>query len=191
MKTSSILILLSILPVSGKSQTLGCDPVKFEFNRIEWSFPSNAKTAFNKHKLSYKPPGYYYSEDSNQVVAILDYHYQPLDFDNEYQPKEVLFPRHLHSYIFQIPERETTYDSLQTALEQLFNKKFVLTKGLKEYSSTLREEERPFEFNFLTVDSCFTVGIKRSLSSDRKKIVTVRFMYGLSLGYMGIVMGGY
>jgi hypothetical protein len=68
-------------------------------------FPSTAVEAVKRHKLAYKPPGYYYQIDKNNMEVILDYHNEPLDFDNEYQPKEVLFPRKLHSYIFRFPEK--------------------------------------------------------------------------------------
>jgi hypothetical protein len=75
-------------------------------------------------------------------------------------------------------------------LEQVYKSKFILTKGMKE-GPTIQEREKPFEYNFLTVSPCLTVGIKRSSPEKKEKIVTVRFMYDLPLGWMGVVMGSY
>lgn len=190
-KALLIFSLLVNFPFIAPCQILGCEPLKFEFNKIEWSFPLTVREAFEKHRLAYKPPGYYYKLQEHKTELILDFHYQSLDFDDEYQSKEVLFPRKLHSYIFQVAEQSGTYDSLRHVLEQAFNSKFILTKGLKDRNPTLRESERPFEFDFLTVSPCLTVGMKRSHSENKSPIVTVRFMYGLTLGYMGIIMGSY
>ncbi|NIJ51661.1 hypothetical protein [Dyadobacter arcticus] len=184
------LALLMVNAISTYAQKRPCKLVEFSFAKKDWAFRSNVEGRFKKHELQYKPPGYYYKIDENNVEVILGYHSEDWDFDDEYQPKEVLFPRILHSYIFQIPEKNETYDSLKNVLEKSFKKKFIFTKGLKE-GDTLLESERPFEFNFLEINSCLTVGIKRSHAENRGEVVTVRFMYGLSLGYMGTIMGSY
>ena len=180
-----ILIYAPPLPAETK-----CDTIKFYFGDQSWTLPTIVEEAYHKHKLSYKPPGYYYSVDKKATKVILDYHSEALDFDDEYQAKEVLFPRKVHSFIFQIPENTGTYDSLIHVLERSFKSSFALRKGRKE-GVTLLEHERPFEYYFLNVDKCLTVGIKKSLSENHKNIVTVRFMYGLSEGRMGTIMGSY
>jgi len=165
-----------------------CEPVSFKFGGKHWSFPSSVEDAVKKHSMSYKAPGYYYKVDSTQMESILGYHFKPGDFSNEYQPKEVLFSRVLHSYVFQFPDGPNVYDSLQSDLEMTYKKKFIVTKGIKD-SEFAKEKE--FEFNFLTVNPCLTIGIKRSKPEQRKKTITVRFMYNLPLGKMGIQMENY
>lgn len=167
-----------------------CDPMSFHFAGNKWVFPSTVESAVQTHQLDYKPPGYYYKKHPPGMEVILSYHFMPGDFFNEYQPKEVLFPRMLNSYVFQFNERPGLYDSLQTNIEQTFNRKFVLTRGMKD-GKTLEEHEKPFEYNFLTVNSCLTIGIKRSEPRKQRKTVTVRFMYNLPLGRMGVLMGSY
>ena len=187
-----IFALLAIgVCMSSFSQQANCDNSSFDLAGRKWFFPSTVKEAFETHKLSYKPPGYYYKTDSLGMELILSYHFIPLDFDDEYQPKEVLFPRKLHSYIFRFPDKPGLYDSLKTSLENTYRTRFILTKGLKDKDPTLNEEDRPFEFNFLTVNPCLTIGIKRSLPMKKEKIVTVRFMFDLPLAEMGLVMGSY
>jgi len=165
-----------------------CEAVTITFGGKKWSFPSSVEEAVRKHNLSYKAPGYYYKVDTTQMKLILGYHFNPGDFSNEYQAKEVLFSRELHSYIFQFPDRPNLYDSLQSDLENTYEKKFILTKGIKdsEYAA-----EKEFEFKFLTVNSCLTIGIKRSRPEKKEKTITVRFMYNLPLGKMGIQMENY
>ena len=165
-----------------------CETTSFDFIGQKWEFPSTVSEAVKKHHLNYRPPGYYYKIYSSNEEVILGYHYEPLDFDDEYQPKEVLFPRRLHSYIFRFPDKVGTYDSLVTDLEKKYKRKFVTTKGVKDAEYAIVKN---FEYNFLTISPCLIVGIKRSLPEKREKIITVRFMHDLPLGKMGVYMGSY
>jgi hypothetical protein len=123
------------------------------------------------------------------MEVILDYHYMPLDFYNESQPKEKLFPRPLHSYVFQFNGAKGIYDSLRQDLEHAYKKKFVLTKGIKDSKYAVVKE---FEWDFLTISPEVTVGIKTRYSPDgHYEVLTVRFMYDLPLGQMGLEMGNY
>ncbi|WP_234645913.1 hypothetical protein [Dyadobacter sp. CY356] len=186
-----IITFVALFAVLFKAQQETCESVSFTFSNTTWSLPSSVKEAVEKHRLKYKPPGFYYDLQQDSMEVIVDYHFETGDFDNEYQPKEILFPRVLHSYIFRFPEHPGVYDSLITTIEQTFNKKFILTKGLK-VGRTLLESEKPFEYYFLTVSPCLTIGIASSPARKKKdRKVVVRFMYDLPLGRMGVIMGNY
>jgi hypothetical protein len=163
----------------------GCEPVTFHFANKRWAFPSTVEEAVKKHNLAYHPPGYYYQTDTNSYEVLLSYHSKWLDFSNDIQPKETLYPRDVHTYVFQFKAGPNTYDSLRNDLESRYS------KGLKPKSYVLEEHERPFQFNLLEINECLTVGIKNSKSQRFGKIVTVQFIYGLSLGDIGVQMGSY
>jgi len=186
MKNSITLFLFTFVTPMWYSNK--CEITSFDFIGQKWEFPSTVSDAVKTHHLNYKPPGYYYKIDSKGMEVLLDYHFEGGDFYNENQPKETLYPRNLHSYVFRFNEKSGLYDSLKNNLEQTYKSKFILTKGLKdsEYAT-----EKEFEYNFLTVSPCLTIGIKRSSSEKSEKIITVRFMYDLPLGKMGIHMGNY
>lgn len=183
----SFLAIWSALPLSKYKP----EPISFEMGNIEWFFPATAGDATKMHNLDYKPPGYYYKEYPSDMEVILDYHNLNGDFDNEYQSKETLFPRKVHSYIFRFSNNLETYDSLRLNIEKKFNKKFVLTKGMKDpeiisHAFNASSIEKEFTWDFLTVNKDLTVCIAKG----RKKIV-VRYMYDLSPGLMGIYMGNF
>ncbi|MCE6990831.1 hypothetical protein [Dyadobacter sp. CY323] len=173
-----------------KDPEVECDPVSFEFLNSTWQFPSTVEKAVEKHNLDYHPPGFYYKINDLQTRLVLGLNFEGGDYYNERQPKQTLYSRTLNSYIFQFKEGPRTYDSLRFVIEKQFDKPFILVKGMKE-GETLRENEKPFEYHFLTITPCLTVGIKRSKSEKREDLVTVRFMYNLSMGRMGVVMGNY
>lgn len=164
------------------------DPVLINFAGQQWAFPSTVREAVEKHGLLYKPPGYYYKIYASGMEVILSYHYRPLDFSDENQPKETLFPRSLYAYSFRFKGSSKVYDSLYVNLENTYNKKFVLTKGIKDSEYAVVKE---FEWNFLTIRPDLTVGIKSVGDDQLNKVVTVKFMYDLPLGKMGIQMGNY
>lgn len=188
----NIFLAITILfAVAFKSDNPACEKAEFTFDNSKWHFPSTVKEVVLEHRLKYKPPGFYYDLRQDSMEVIVDYHFETGDFDNEYQPKEILFPRVLHSYIFRFPEHPGVYDSLITSIEQTYNKKFILTKGLK-VGRTLLESEKLFEYYFLTVSPCLTIGIASSpVKTKKDRKVVVRFIYDLPLGRMGVIMGNY
>jgi len=167
-----------------------CKPLLLEFAGKKLIFPSTVQQSVEQNKMGYKPPGYYYSIDSMGTETILDYHSEFFDFESDNQPEETLYGRKLHSYVFRFKDRPGLYDSLKLSLETTFQKKFKLVNGVKKVM-LLQNPKNSFEYNFLTVNSCLTIGIKKSLTGRRNQSVTVRFMYNLSEGKMGIVMGNY
>jgi hypothetical protein len=186
-----IIFCAILLGVGMWTQRQACEPASFKFGDKEWFFPATIKEVVGKHKLDYKPPGYYYKIDNKGMEVILDYHFESGDFDNESQPKEVLYPRKVHSYVFRFDERPGLYDSLQHSLEQAYNKKFILTKGLME-GEAFREKKMPFEYNFLEVSPCLTIGIEKSpIRKTRERRVAIWFMYNLSKGEMGATVGNH
>jgi hypothetical protein len=186
--TQTIFFLLGI--VLRLEDPSSCGPTQFRFLDETWTFPATVQQAVFDHHLNYKPPGGYFKKDASHNEIILDYHYQGGDFINEYQPKETLYSRQLHSYVFGFKEQTNTYDSLKLVLEQSFDKKFVLVQGIKD-SELVAPENKPFAYNLMTVSDCLTIGIKRSSPRRKEKTVTVRFMYNLPLGKIGIHMGNF
>ena len=155
------------------------DPVTFNFNQENWQFPSTAGEAVKKHDLDFLPPGYYYKEDATGVKVVLHYHSRLGDFDDDRQAKEVLYGRSLHSYEFTFPYKPSLYDSLKNDLEITFHKKFLLIKGFK-YGSA-KDDKRPYAYQFLTISPDLVVGIKQDHENVSSRIITVKFMYDLSL----------
>jgi len=169
-----------------------CEPYSFYFANKEWLFPSTVEEAVKKHSLNYKPPGYYYRVYPPGEEVILSYHSQANDFDNEYQPKETLYYRELDSYVFRYNEEPGLYDSLKVSLEHTYKNKFVLTQGMKDFGIFDFPLEKNFEYNFLTVNPCLTIGIIASPATKKtNRKVIVRFMYNLSVGQMGTALGNY
>jgi len=183
-----ILFSLTLFIIGTGFQISEPNPMNFNFAGQQWSFPITIKEAVKKHKLDYKPPGYYYQKKTEDLEVVLDYHYHSGDFYKEYQSKEILFPMQLHSYIFIFAERAGVYDSLRQNLEKSFNTKFHLVRGIKDAPLAIEKE---FEFDFLTVNPNLVIGIKRSPPGRAKKTITVRFMYNLPMNKMGVYMGSY
>jgi hypothetical protein len=157
-------------------------PVSFEMKNREWFFPSTAGEAVTGHQLDYKPPGYYYKEYPDGSDVIIYYHYADGDFDNASQPREVLFTRTLHSYMFRFANNPGVLDSLRRDLETTYHKKIVITKGganEKNLKDVFVSNERNVEFGLLTVNDRLTIGIARG-----EKKVVVRYMYNLPLDLM-------
>jgi hypothetical protein len=172
-------------PPEGKED----ERISFMFGGETWSFPSTVQNAFNFNKLMYKPPGYYYRQFANGMEVTLDYFYLPLDFANEYQPKEKLFSRVIHSYVFRFKNQPFVYDSLRNNLEQTYQRRFVLTKGRKSEKWGVYEGQMDFEYDFLTVSPDLTIGIKKNGTENVQNVVTVRFMFKLPVDEMGVHMG--
>ncbi|GLU54371.1 hypothetical protein [Dyadobacter frigoris] len=174
----------------GNQPDEGC--VSETISYMDWKmiFPSTVGDAVKAHQLDYKPPGFYYKNLSkNNGEVILTYKYKLSDFNNEYQPKETLFPRELDSYIFRFPEKPGLQDSLKIALEKTYGKKFQLTKAA---SSPKAVKVQKYDFLFLSVNSCTTIGITSSpemQKSDRK--IVVRFLYNHSPEEQISAMRGY
>lgn len=164
-----ILTLILLISTTLATKSVDCESVSFEFNNSIWSFPSTVGQADEAHKLKYLPPGYYYLGDSATCETILAYHAEGGDFANEYQPRKTLYPRLLHSYIFRFKEGRQTYDSLMTAIEKSYGRKFVLTRGIKD-NPLVRPDNKTFEYNFLTINECLTIGIKRSSPRQKHRI---------------------
>ncbi|UTM21741.1 hypothetical protein [Dyadobacter chenhuakuii] len=159
--------------------------VDIKIGGTKWALPSTVGDAVKRHALNYKPPGYYYKNYPNKMEVILSVNDQPGDYFKENQPKEALFDRTLNGYIFRFPQNQINYDSLKVDIETTYKKKFKLTKGRKE-ATTLREDQMQFEYDFLMVDDKLTIGIHKSPT-----LVVVRYMYGMSIGKMGVKMGSY
>jgi len=185
-KHLNLLIALGFLSIS--FQGANPNPVSIHFARQQWDFPSTVQEAFEKHGLLYKPPGYYYKIYPSGMEVMLSYHYKPLDFSNESQPKETLFPRSLYAYSFRFKGSHGVYDSLRQNLEQTYNKRFVLTKGIKDSKYAAVKE---FQWDLLTISPDLTVGIKLVGRDSLNSAVAVQYMYDLPLGKMGIQMGNY
>ena len=185
-----LIFILSLAVLFWYFTRTACKPWSFEFSGKKLLFPSTVQQAVEQNKMDYKPPGYYYSVDSVGTETILDYHSGFFDFEFDNQAKETLYGRSLHSYVFRFKESPGLYDSLKLALETTFKKKFKLVKGTKEIM-LLENPKNSFEYNFLTVNPCLTIGIKKSLPGHANQAVTVRFMYDLSEGKMGVKMGNY
>lgn len=168
-----------------------CDAVTIRFANEDWTFPSTIGEAVNNHDLDFKPPGYYYKTDSINQQILLAYHDEFGDYDDDRQAKETLYPRDVHTYVFQFKKRPNTYDSLKRHFETQFKQKFVLTKGIKTRSFWFDYGKMPFEHHLLKVDDCLTIGIKNSKSDGLGEIVTVQLLYGLPLGDIGIWMGNW
>ena len=158
------------------------DPVAFNFNQETWQFPSTVGEAVKKHDVDFRPPGYYYKEDSTRTKVVLHYHSRFGDFDDDRQAKEALYGRNLHSYEFTFPYKPGLYDCLKNDLQVAFHKKFLLTKGFK-YGSA-KDDKRPFAYQFLTISPDLVVGIKQDHENVSPRIITVKFMYDLSLSEM-------
>jgi hypothetical protein len=161
------------------------------FGGEKWDFPSTVEEAVSAHGLLYKPPGYYFRANPTGMKVIVMYHDLPGDFNNESQPKEKLFNRDLHSYIFRFDEKAGLFDSLKLDLEDTYKKKFVLTTSFRD-KSLFTKRTIPSEHLFLTVNDNLTIGIEQS-PPDRihDRFVAVRLMYNLSLAEMGRQMGNY
>jgi hypothetical protein len=185
MKVMAIILIVIILT--------GCqaDSEKhiIRFAGEDWLFPSTIGQVVQTHKLSFRPPAYYYKNKGDSLILILSYDWKTGDFDNDRQEKKVLFPRDIKTYTFQIKRNKNTYDSLKHLIEKSYNKQFHLIKGTKTDSWTIAEKNRPFQHDLLQVDNCLTIGIKNSYSGELGDIITVHFMYGLSLGDIGIQVG--
>lgn len=154
-----------------------CTIEKTDFLGWEINFPSTVGDAVKMHKLDYKPPGFYYKNfNKNKSELIIDYIYIKSDFNNEYQPKETLFPRELNSYIFRFSERHGLRDSLKTILEKKYEKRFISKSGINPANSVNKQE---WDFSFLEINSCMTVGITSSPASYSKRYVLVRFFYNV------------
>ncbi|WP_188932860.1 hypothetical protein [Dyadobacter endophyticus] len=159
-----------------------------EFAGENWEFPSTVGKAVIDHKLDYKPPAFYYKNFNEDTEVILSPNLGFGDVDNEYQPKESLYGNTVNGYIFRFPSKQETYDSLRTLLETRYNKKFILTKGVKDIPAgiTMNEDQKNFAYDFLTVNNKLTIGIHKNVNR-----VVVRYMYDLSLEKMGVKMSNY
>ncbi len=153
-----------------------CSSYTIEYMDLKMVFPSTVGEAVKMHQLDYRPPGHYFKKMAgNKGEVILTYKYQKGDFHNEYQPKETLFGRELNSYMFRFYERTGLQDSLKTALEKKYEKKFQLTKVT---SSPRTIMSRNYDLFFLEVDSCMTIGLASSPNLKKAdRIVVVRFLY--------------
>lgn len=175
-------IILSLVVLSGVAWLLiKPPPVTFSFANSEWHFPSTIEEAVKKHDLSFKPPGYYYRVFPDGMEAELRYHSKWWELDNDNQPKETLYGKHIHTYYFRFPDSDAVYDSLRQSLEQQFNNKFKLKKGIRK-EKNIREDLRSYAIDFLAVDSSFVVGLGRykSMAERDKKFIAVSFLYNLS-----------
>ena len=189
-----LIFLIGVVTISFRAAKP--DPASVNFGGEDWDFPSTVQEAVNTHHLSYKPPGYYYKIYPTGMEVILDYYAIGPDVSNEYQPKEALFLKTLHSYVFRFKNKAGVYDSLRQNLELTYGKKFVLTNGIKDSKYAMKKE---FAYDFLVVSPALTIGIKKTRSyegatrpnEEGVEMVTVRFMYDLTVGKMGIHMGNY
>lgn len=140
----------------------------------EIRFPATVEEAVIHYNLDYKPPGFYFKILNQQhAELILTYHYNRSDFNNEYQPKETLYPRELNSYLFRFPEKKGLQDSLKTALEKEYGKKFLRKNGIDPSKTAMVQQ---YDFLFLDVNPCLSIGLTSSPAyhkHDRK--VNVRF----------------
>jgi hypothetical protein len=168
-----------------------CDKHIIHFGNEQWTFPSTIGAADKRHHLSFHSPAYYYKMCGSSHQVILGFDWKSGDFDNDRQPKEDLFSCDINTYIFQVRQTGNTYDSLIRKIESIYGKKFTLVKGTKTDHLYNAEKNRPFEHCLLKVDSCLTVGIKNSRSHELGNVVTVHYMFGLSLGDVGLQVGNY
>ena len=156
-----------------------CPP--YAINYMDWkmTFPSTVGEAVKVHQLDYKPPGFYYKTISvNRGEVFLNYKYKRGDFHNEYQPREILFPREVDSYIFRFPEKDKLQDSLKIAIEKVYKKKFKLTMAT---NSSIAAMPMNYDLFFMEVDSCMTIGLASSPTVKKKdRHIVVRFLYNHS-----------
>ncbi|NIJ51664.1 hypothetical protein [Dyadobacter arcticus] len=168
-----------------------CDQLRVSYANKNWIFPSTIGEAEEKHGLAFKQPAYYYTTDSTNLEVVVCFHNKSGDYDDDRQQKETLYPRDVHTYLFQFKAGQNTYDSLKLDLEKKYQKRFVLTKGLKTWNIFIEEKNRPFEQNLLIVNECLAFGISNGKSERFGKVVNVHMMYGLSLGDIGVQAGGW
>src|SRR5690606_27591909 len=142
------------------------------FANAEWHFPSIIEEAVKAHDLSFKPPGYYHRiyPDSMEVVLRYDAHFWELD--NDRQRKETLYPKAIYAYCFRLPGSDDSYDSLRHSLEAQFKSNFVTRKGLRK-ERVIREKDKPYAFDFLTVNASFVVGLRYYRTRPGKQVIEV------------------
>ncbi|RIV18670.1 hypothetical protein DYU11_27250 [Fibrisoma montanum] len=114
MKQSTLLWLFTICAATScQSQ-----PSSIVFDGYVLVFPITVREAVERYKLSYSPPGYYYRRQGGQTLSIY-IAYNPGDYDNELQPKEVLYDREVISYVFTYDGDESKPDAVKTKVEAL------------------------------------------------------------------------
>lgn len=186
------LLSLSIFCLLAFSQESRQECSKEDITYMGWKmhFPSTVGDAVKKHNSDYNPPGFYYKKlNKKNGEVILTYDYNLSDFNNEYQPRETLFPRVLNSYIFRFPEKPGLEDSLRIALQEEYGKKFIRKSGVDSTKSSMVED---YDFLFLKIDSCFTIGLTSSPAfHKRDRRIVVRFFYNLTEKECISKMGNY
>ncbi|WP_128544391.1 hypothetical protein [Larkinella soli] len=161
----------------------------FRFAGEKWKFPLTVEEAVKKYRLFFSPPGYYYLEDKKCGYNLsIDFHSEERDFENEFQPKEVLFARKIHTYIFQFRDSGLTMDSLITVVEHDFKRRFVLQSDTNRFGNEPLPEPLKkvlpghgiVEYRTLQANPNLTVGIRRKPAFNREdKFVEVIFFYDL------------
>ncbi|GAB4008424.1 hypothetical protein GCM10028808_14490 [Spirosoma migulaei] len=152
-------------------------PIAVNFNGGTWVFPLTVGDAVKRYSLAYKPPGYYYTEMDNGSTVDLGYSYQPGDFFNEHQAKEVLYNREVNTYTHTFPFRSGLIDSLHRVLEVQFKRKMVMCVdtqrfGLNRMSESLRRSlpnEGTVPYELMRVDSLLTIGLRHKPNLTKYK----------------------
>lgn len=161
-------------------------PILISFNGEKWLFPITVGDAAKRYNLSYKPPGYYYTEDRNGNTVNLEYTNQTGDFDNEHQAKEALYGREVHSYVHTFRFQPERIDSFRHALENQFSKKMVMYSdtqrfGLSRLTTSIQNslpESGIVTYGLMQVDSLVVIGLRKRptlMKSDIKRIEVLIF----------------
>ncbi|GAB2604718.1 hypothetical protein [Spirosoma areae] len=165
-------------------------PITVSFNGNKWQFPLSVGEAVKQYNLSYKPPGHYYTESQTGSVVTLEYLFQAGDFDNEHQPKEVLYDRQVHSYIHSFPFRPGLMDSLRHVLEAQFKQKMVMDSDTQRFGLTklpanlqnMLPDGGSVTYGLIRADSSLKVGLRKppTFSKSSPQFIEVLFLYNRS-----------
>ncbi len=189
MKLTKVFVFGSLLLFSNSFTDVKYVTVNFAGG--DWVFPLTVGEAVKRYGLSYKPPGYYYTEGKYADMSTVEYDYETDDFVNENQPERTLYSRTIHAYVHAYNWKPTLFDSLKNALQEQFGKKMLVTSEEQEFifngekaslNSSSPVNDRNVYYGLIKIDSGIVIGLrhKPTLAKNSIKQVEVLLMYNRS-----------
>jgi hypothetical protein len=160
-------------------------PITVSFNGGEWLFPLTVGEAEKRYNLSFKPPGYFYTQMKNGSTVHLEYNHRTGFFFDENLTMQDWYERPVASYVHTFQNHSGLLDSLRQALEKQFQKKMVIRVdtqrfGLKNMSASLKSSlpnEGIVPYHLMNVDSSLIIGLRQkpSMSKDNQAVEVLLF----------------
>ncbi|WP_461090314.1 hypothetical protein [Spirosoma gilvum] len=163
-------------------QSQSSQPVSISFDRESLAFPITVEEAFNRYKLSFRSPGYYYRKDEGREMSI-DIIVHSGDYWNEHQPKEALYDRDVVSYVLLYDGKKISSDSVRHNVERLCHCKLTFsTDSLsdaqkKEPIARLMPDGGRHHYGLAKLSEDVTVGFRNKPNFRGASLPEVRFFY--------------